>query len=93
MGGDPGRDFFTSPGDPLFYLHHGMIDRTWWIWQSLDKKTRYHRPWIRWRSAAEDGRPDEYDRRTNVLHISLRLGIWNAWMNMVPLHIDIHRCK
>jgi tyrosinase len=40
MGGDPGRDFFTSPGDPLFYLHHGMIDRTWWIWQSLDKKTR-----------------------------------------------------
>ncbi|KAF1363488.1 Di-copper centre-containing protein [Lizonia empirigonia] len=40
MGGDPGRDFFVSPGDPLFYLHHGMIDRTWWIWQQLDKNTR-----------------------------------------------------
>lgn len=40
IGGDPGRDFFVSPGDPLFYLHHGMIDRTWWIWQQLDKKTR-----------------------------------------------------
>ncbi|KAG9193783.1 tyrosinase [Alternaria panax] len=40
MGGDPGRDVFVSPGDPLFYLHHGMIDRTWWIWQQLDKKTR-----------------------------------------------------
>ncbi|EDU44897.1 tyrosinase central domain protein [Pyrenophora tritici-repentis] len=40
MGGDPGRDFFVSPGDPLFYLHHGMIDRTWWIWQALDTKTR-----------------------------------------------------
>lgn len=40
MGGDPGRDLFVSPGDPLFYLHHGMIDRTWWIWQSLDSKTR-----------------------------------------------------
>jgi len=40
MGGDPGRDFFVSPGDPLFYLHHGMIDRTWWIWQALDSKTR-----------------------------------------------------
>jgi tyrosinase len=40
MGGDPGRDFFVSPGDPLFYLHHSMIDRTWWIWQSLDSKTR-----------------------------------------------------
>ncbi|KAF2030071.1 Di-copper centre-containing protein [Setomelanomma holmii] len=40
MGGDPGRDVFTSPGDPLFYLHHGMIDRTWWIWQQLDRTTR-----------------------------------------------------
>jgi tyrosinase len=40
MGGDPGRDLFTSPGDPLFYLHHGGIDRTWWIWQQLDRKTR-----------------------------------------------------
>lgn len=40
MGGDPGRDLFVSPGDPLFYLHHGMIDRTWWIWQQLDRKTR-----------------------------------------------------
>jgi tyrosinase len=40
MGGDPGRDFFVSPGDPLFYLHHGMIDRVWWIWQALDMKTR-----------------------------------------------------
>ncbi|OSS46640.1 hypothetical protein B5807_08960 [Epicoccum nigrum] len=40
IGGDPGRDLFTSPGDPVFYLHHGGIDRTWWIWQQLDKKTR-----------------------------------------------------
>lgn len=27
MGGDPGRDPWASPGDPLFYLHHAMIDR------------------------------------------------------------------
>jgi len=40
MGGDPGRDFFVSPGDPLFYLHHGMIDKVWWIWQLLDQETR-----------------------------------------------------
>lgn len=40
IGGDPGRDLFVSPGDPVFYLHHGMIDRTWWIWQQLDAKTR-----------------------------------------------------
>ncbi|ORY08686.1 hypothetical protein BCR34DRAFT_569456 [Clohesyomyces aquaticus] len=40
MGGDPGRDLFTSPGEPLFWLHHSGIDRTWWIWQQLDCKTR-----------------------------------------------------
>ena len=41
MGGDPGRDLFVSPGEPLFYLHHGMIDRTWWIWQLLNAKTAF----------------------------------------------------
>ncbi|KAF9693937.1 hypothetical protein EKO04_008006 [Ascochyta lentis] len=40
MGGDPGRDLYVSPGYPLFYLHHGMIDSTWWIWQQLGKKMR-----------------------------------------------------
>ncbi|KAF4344290.1 monophenol monooxygenase (tyrosinase) [Fusarium beomiforme] len=40
LGGDPGRDVFTSPGDPAFYLHHSMIDRVWWIWQMLDPKER-----------------------------------------------------
>jgi len=27
FGGDPGGDIFSSPGDPLFWLHHGQIDR------------------------------------------------------------------
>lgn len=40
VGGDPGGDFFASPGDPWFFLHHGQIDRTWWIWQNQDLKTR-----------------------------------------------------
>ncbi|KAK4194155.1 hypothetical protein QBC40DRAFT_321258 [Triangularia verruculosa] len=42
IGGDPGGDFYTSPGDPAFYLHHTMIDRVWWIWQiqNLDKRTK-----------------------------------------------------
>ncbi|KAF4983406.1 hypothetical protein FZEAL_1135 [Fusarium zealandicum] len=40
LGGDPGRDVFTSPGDPAFYLHHSMIDRVWWIWQMLDPEER-----------------------------------------------------
>lgn len=42
LGGDPGRDVYTSPGDPAFYLHHSMIDRVWWIWQMLDPKNRVH---------------------------------------------------
>ncbi|KAF2214242.1 hypothetical protein CERZMDRAFT_66346 [Cercospora zeae-maydis SCOH1-5] len=35
IGGDPGGDFFTSPGDPWFYLHHAQVDRVYWIWQNL----------------------------------------------------------
>ena len=40
MGGDPGRDFFVSPGDPAFYLHHSMIDLVWSAWQALDYEAR-----------------------------------------------------
>ncbi|KAI1654376.1 Di-copper centre-containing protein [Daldinia decipiens] len=40
MGGDPADDIFVSPGEPVFYLHHGMIDLVWWIWQALDYKNR-----------------------------------------------------
>jgi tyrosinase len=31
---------FSSPGDPLFYLHHGGIDRVWAMWQDMDKPKR-----------------------------------------------------
>lgn len=34
------QDFFCSPGDPLFYFHHGMLDRVWWIWQMIDPENR-----------------------------------------------------
>ncbi|KAE9363228.1 Di-copper centre-containing protein [Stipitochalara longipes BDJ] len=40
IGGDPGGDFFSSPGDPVFYLHHAMVDRIWWIWQMQDPDNR-----------------------------------------------------
>ena len=40
IGGDPGGDFFASPGDPAFFLHHAQIDRTWWIWQNQDLAAR-----------------------------------------------------
>lgn len=40
IGGDPGRDVYTSPGDPFFWSHHANIDRVWWQWQQLDLATR-----------------------------------------------------
>lgn len=40
IGGDPGGDFFVSPGDPAFFLHHAQIDRVWWIWQNQDLANR-----------------------------------------------------
>lgn len=35
-------DQYNSPGDPLFYLHHGNIDHVLWKWQQLDLDTRLH---------------------------------------------------
>ncbi|KAI0435747.1 Di-copper centre-containing protein [Xylaria telfairii] len=33
-------NILLSPGDPVFYLHHGYLDRVWWRWQSLNLTTR-----------------------------------------------------
>ncbi|KAL1873568.1 hypothetical protein Daus18300_003935 [Diaporthe australafricana] len=35
-------DVFVSPGDPAFYLHHGMIDRVWWLWQMQNPQERQY---------------------------------------------------
>ncbi|KAL5411653.1 hypothetical protein PMIN06_003663 [Paraphaeosphaeria minitans] len=40
ISGDPGSDFYVSPGDPAFWLHHSMIDRVWYIWQTQDFSKR-----------------------------------------------------
>lgn len=40
IGGDPGRDLYVSPGDPVFYLLHSMVDRVWWMWQMQDPEAR-----------------------------------------------------
>lgn len=37
---DPGGDPASSPGDPVFYFHHGALDRLWWIWQMQDPDMR-----------------------------------------------------
>ncbi|KAH9905243.1 hypothetical protein F4778DRAFT_729142 [Xylariomycetidae sp. FL2044] len=33
-------DSITSPGDPLFMLHHGFVDKMWWDWQAQDPAKR-----------------------------------------------------
>ncbi|RDW58940.1 tyrosinase family protein [Aspergillus mulundensis] len=40
ISGDPAGDFFASPGDPVFYLHHSAIDRVFWTWQNLAPRER-----------------------------------------------------
>ncbi|UPK92493.1 hypothetical protein LCI18_003428 [Fusarium solani-melongenae] len=30
----------TSPNDPIFFLHHGQIDRLWTLWQAKDQENR-----------------------------------------------------
>ncbi|KAK0737959.1 hypothetical protein B0T18DRAFT_335390 [Schizothecium vesticola] len=30
----------SSPGDPLFYLHHTWLDKVFWDWQAKDKAAR-----------------------------------------------------
>ncbi|KAK7189051.1 hypothetical protein DPSP01_012677 [Paraphaeosphaeria sporulosa] len=34
MGGDA-TDLYSSVNDPAFWLHHAMLDRMYWIWQTL----------------------------------------------------------
>ncbi|KAM7206881.1 hypothetical protein V8F20_002587 [Naviculisporaceae sp. PSN 640] len=35
-------DSITSSGDPLFFLHHGFVDKMWWDWQAKDPSKRLH---------------------------------------------------
>ena len=39
IGGDM-QNLFISPQDPMFMLHHAMIDRIWGIWQQQDPPNR-----------------------------------------------------
>ncbi|KAJ2932727.1 hypothetical protein H1R20_g4366, partial [Candolleomyces eurysporus] len=41
MGGDM-ISFYTSPNDPIFFLHHAGLDRIWWKWQNADLKNRLY---------------------------------------------------
>lgn len=34
------QDPISSPGDPIFYLHHTWLDKLFWEWQALDLPAR-----------------------------------------------------
>lgn len=39
--GGTASDFFGSPQDPAFFLHHAQLDRLWSIWQDRHPELRY----------------------------------------------------
>jgi len=44
MGGSLGTmgDVASSPGDPLFYMHHTNLDRLFWTWQKQNLTARLY---------------------------------------------------
>ena len=40
--GKIGSDFFASPQDPAFWVHHGNVDRLWAQWQAMDPDKRQY---------------------------------------------------
>ena len=32
----------ASPGDPVFFMHHGFVDHMWHIWQNADPSGRMY---------------------------------------------------
>lgn len=35
-------DVYSSPGDPVFFMHHGFVDRNWYRWQNADPNRRMY---------------------------------------------------
>lgn len=73
-------DVDSSPGDPVFYLHHAYLDRLYWQWQQLKPSTNLyaiggnttiHEPAAGWETLTADYEMSAYglaeDRRVGDL--------------------------
>ncbi|KAL9581928.1 MAG: hypothetical protein Q9212_003603 [Teloschistes hypoglaucus] len=78
IGGDPGNDGYVSAGDPIFYLHHGQVDRMWTIWQALDPKTRFGNVFGSSTAFNRESLPFHFRRRRCAIH---SLGVWLSHRN------------
>jgi tyrosinase len=57
----------NSPGDPLFFLHHGNLDRVLWQWQQKDLATRLHQ-------VGGPVEPFDYSGKTVTLDFTVNMG-------------------
>ncbi|UTX48880.1 tyrosinase family protein [Chryseobacterium sp. MA9] len=66
-----------SPGDPIFWLHHGMVDKTWADWQDLNQGIPHY----------ESTRPD------NPIYPDTPLEPWliDVTRNITPIDILNYR--
>jgi len=65
-------DVVASPGDPVFFMHHGFVDHTWHIWQNADPGNRLYQI----SGNTIDGRPVTLDTvlSSNGLRPDVRVG-------------------
>ncbi|KAH6659445.1 hypothetical protein BKA67DRAFT_652674 [Truncatella angustata] len=47
---------FTAPNDPLFFLHHGQLDRVWWQWQ----QDRSYQRLLEYSANGDEGKQTRY---------------------------------
>jgi tyrosinase len=63
--GWPMRRVPVAPSDPIFWMHHGMVDRVWALWQA-DKTHSGMDPKL----SGKDAKMDPWEAKYNVTNLS-----------------------
>jgi tyrosinase len=72
----------NSPGDPLFFLHHGNIDHIFWLWQQKDLKERLNQ-------VGGPVEPFDYSGKNVTLDFEVDIGALAGSVKLRDL-LDIH---